>query len=300
MADLKVTIAVIANVLCVVGIVVVNKYLAANDGFNFMVFLSFLNFAVTAVSMRVLLYTKAFTYAPAPMTSILPVAVTSLLSVAFMNLNLSFNSVGFYQLSKLACIPCTLFIQYITRGDVVSRPVFFCLLVITVGVGIATVYDVSINTIGLIFGTLAVLATTMAQINTNLYQKRLDFNAMQMLHHTSPLITFGMLIMCPIFDDVNKLTQFQFTSGCILRIIASCVLAVGVNISNYLVLGKLGPLTYQVLGHLKTIVIIVIGFTFFYHPIDTRNLIGIFVAFIGVVIYTELDRKQKPATALPK
>ena len=38
-----------------------------------------------------------FSHNPAPMAGILPVAVGSLLSVAFMNLNLSSNSVGFYQ-----------------------------------------------------------------------------------------------------------------------------------------------------------------------------------------------------------
>lgn len=43
----------------------------------------------------------------------------------------------------------------------------------------------------------------------------------------------------------------------------SCFFALGVNISNYLVLGKTSPLTYQVLGHLKTVLILVLGFTVF-------------------------------------
>jgi solute carrier family 35 protein E3 len=41
------------------------------------------------------------------------------------------------------------------------------------------------------------------------------------------------------------------------------VFALGVNISNYLVLGKTSPLTYQVLGHLKTVLILILGFTVF-------------------------------------
>ena len=43
----------------------------------------------------------------------------------------------------------------------------------------------------------------------------------------------------------------------------SCLFALGVNISNYLVLGQTSPLTYQVLGHLKTVLIIVLGFLVF-------------------------------------
>jgi solute carrier family 35, member E3 len=61
----------------------------------------------------------------------------------------------------------------------------------------------------------------------------------------------------------------------------SCVFALGVNISNYLVLGKTSPLTYQVLGHLKTVLILVLGFTVFQKPIDMRNVSGILVAMIG-------------------
>ena len=43
----------------------------------------------------------------------------------------------------------------------------------------------------------------------------------------------------------------------------SCFFALGVNITNYLVLGRTSPLTYQVLGHLKTVLIIVLGFVVF-------------------------------------
>ena len=55
----------------------------------------------------------------------------------------------------------------------------------------------------------------------------------------------------------------------------------GVNISNYLVLGKTSPLTYQVLGHMKTVLILILGFTVFKKPVDIRNVIGITIAMVG-------------------
>jgi len=57
--------------------------------------------------------------------------------------------------------------------------------------------------------------------------------------------------------------------------------ALGVNISNYLVLGKTSPLTYQVLGHMKTVLILILGFTVFKKPVDIRNVIGITIAMVG-------------------
>ena len=97
-----------------------------------------------------------------------------------------------------------------------------------------------------VFAVLAVIATSMAQIFTNTYQKSLNCDALQLLNHTSPLITLGMLIMCPMFDNVQALMEFEYTAPCVSRIALSCVFALGVNVSNYVVLGKTSPLTYQV------------------------------------------------------
>lgn len=297
--DPYVTIGIISNILSVVGVVICNKYITEVDGYNFMIFLSFLHFAFTSLGCRVLMTVGMFNWAPAPFSSVLPVSIGSLLSVAFMNLNLSTNSVGFYQLSKLVCIPVTLWIQYVAYNTTVSRSVQLTLVPITFGVGYATVYDLEIRAVGLAFASCAVVATAVAQIFTNVYQKSLECNALQLLHHTSPYIALGMLIMCPFFDDVTKLSNFEYTVPCVLRILLSCVFALGVNISNYLVLGKTSPLTYQVLGHLKTVLILVLGFTFFNKTIDMRNIMGIVIAMIGVVAYTEVRRRQAMTPVLP-
>jgi hypothetical protein len=106
MSSLTVILAVWANVLSVVGIVICNKYITEVDGYNFMVFLSFLHFLFTTFGTRVLLSMGFFSYTPAPLSGVLPVALGSLLSVAFMNLNLSTNSVGFYQVNIIFTTNC--------------------------------------------------------------------------------------------------------------------------------------------------------------------------------------------------
>eukprot|EP01040_Poterioochromonas_malhamensis_P002104 gene2104-2243_t len=297
--NLVVIIGVVSNILSVVGVVICNKYIIEVDHFNYSVFLSFLHFAFTALGTRVMLFSGYFSQNTAPLSGILPVAVGSLLSVAFMNMNLAYNSVGFYQLSKLACIPFTLLVQYVAYNQGVSGTVQLTLVPITFGVGYATVYDLNLNMFGFVVACLAVMATGMAQIFTSTYQKSLDCNALQLLYHTSPYITLGMLIMCPIFDDLQGLAKFEYTVPCVLRIFLSCVFALGVNISNYLVLGKTSPLTYQVLGHLKTVLILVLGFTVFQKPVDTRNITGIVIALVGVIAYTEIRRRQASAMTLP-
>jgi hypothetical protein len=104
---LMVIVAIWGNIISVVGIVICNKYITEVDGFDFMVFLSFLHFMFTTFGTKVMLQMGYFSYNPAPLSGVLPVAVGSLLSVAFMNLNLSTNSVGFYQVNKIISMTIT-------------------------------------------------------------------------------------------------------------------------------------------------------------------------------------------------
>ena len=73
---------VLGNILSVVGIVITNKYLTEKDGYQYMVFLSFLHFCFTTLGTRILLSLNVFTYKPANTQSVFIVALGSLLSVA--------------------------------------------------------------------------------------------------------------------------------------------------------------------------------------------------------------------------
>lgn len=286
------TAGIVLNIVAVVGIVILNKSITANDGYEFMIFLSFLHFVSTSIGTRVMLKLKVFQEKQVPIADVMPVAIGSLLSVAFMNLNLQTNSVGIYQLSKLACIPVTLIVQYFFYQQTITRQVALTLVPLTIGLGIATVYDMEANFLGTMYAAAAVFATALGQIFTSSKQKQLGCDALQLLHVTSPIICVGMLIMCPIFDDVGRLIEYEHTAGSIFRIALSCVLALAVNVSNYVVLGRTSPLTYQVLGHAKTILILVLGFLVFNKTVDGRQALGIAIAMVGVIAYT--DVKSRP------
>ncbi|KAK7268613.1 hypothetical protein RIF29_21315 [Crotalaria pallida] len=50
--------------------------------------------------------------------------------------------------------------------------------------------------------------------------------------------------------------------------------------------GKTSPVTYQVLGHLKTCLVLAFGYTLLRDPFTERNLIGILVAIFGMGLYS--------------
>lgn len=84
-------------------------------------------------------------------------------------------------------------------------------------------------------------------------------------------------------------------------IILSCVIAVSVNFSTFLVIGKTSPVTYQVLGHLKTCLVLAFGYTLLHDPFTERNIIGILVAVFGMGLYSYFctqENKKKQSVDL--
>jgi hypothetical protein len=72
-----------------------------------------------------------------------------------------------------------------------------------------------------------------------------------MLFHLSPLMTFGSILAIPLLEDVKALVRYDVTYDLAVDVLVSCVMALGSNVTNFLVLSWASPLTYQVIGHMK-------------------------------------------------
>jgi hypothetical protein len=77
----------------------------------------------------------------------------------------------------------------------------------------------------------------------------------------------------------------------------ACFLAFSVNLSIFLVIGQTSPVTYQVLGHSKLIVILTSGIFILGEDSNAARLFGMLLALGGIVSYTELAGKIKKEAA---
>jgi solute carrier family 35 protein E3 len=81
-------------------------------------------------------------------------------------------------------------------------------------------------------------------------------------------------------------------------IVLSCLISISVNFSTFLVIGKTSPVTYQVLGHLKTCLVLAFGYIIVRDPFSWRNILGILVAMVGMILYSHsciIENQQKAA-----
>jgi len=215
-------LAVFANLLSSCAVVLVNKWLVAQHRFDHIIFLTSCQMAFTAAGMRVMLRCGVFAHKACERRTVVRVAGASLLAMAFMNLNLKQNSVGFFQMTKLACIPCTLATQYLAGDRFPDGATLATLVPLVGGLYVAEVHDHTVTPLGTLYGAVAVVATVLAQRATASSQRRLRVDSNQLLYHTSPLIALAMLAASPLCDDVAHLAALDWTADLRGDVLWSC------------------------------------------------------------------------------
>ncbi|PHT78683.1 hypothetical protein T459_16735 [Capsicum annuum] len=292
--------ALFLSVASSVSIVICNKALMSNLGFPFATTLTSWHLMVTFVALHVALRFNFFENKPIDMKTVILFGILNGVSIGFLNLSLGFNSIGFYQMTKLAIIPFTVLLETIFLKKQFSRNIKFSLLILLLGVGIASITDLQLNFVGTILSLLAIVTTCVGQILTNTIQKRLNISSTQLLYQSAPFQAAILFVTGPMVDQfLTKKNVFahKYSNVVLGFILLSCLIAVSVNFSTFLVIGKTSPVTYQVLGHLKTCLVLGFGYTLLHDPFTSRNIVGILVAIVGMGLYSffcthETKRKQ--------
>ncbi|KAG0477566.1 hypothetical protein HPP92_012285 [Vanilla planifolia] len=272
-----------------VSIVICNKALMSSLGFPFATTLTSWHLMVTFCTLYVAQRLRFFEPKVSDTRTIVLFGILNGTSIGLLNLSLGFNSIGFYQMTKLAIIPFTVMLETIFLKKKFSWDIKVSLLILLLGVGIASVTDLKLNLLGSILSLLAIATTCVGQIMTNTIQKKLKVSSTQLLYQSSPYQAAILFATGPFVDKcLTKRNVFTFNYSTIVVgfIILSCLIAVSVNFSTFLVIGTTSPVTYQVLGHLKTCLVLSFGYTLLHDPFTARNIIGIIVAIFGMALYS--------------
>ncbi|XP_059659866.1 UDP-xylose transporter 3 isoform X1 [Cornus florida] len=291
------------SVVSSVSIVICNKALISTLGFTFATTLTSWHLLVTFCSLHVALWMKLFEHKPFDPRAVMGFGILNGTSIGLLNLSLGFNSVGFYQMTKLAIIPCTVLLETLFFRKKFSQNVQLSLLVLLLGVGIATVTDLQLNVVGSVISLLAIVTTCVAQIMTNTIQKKFKVSSTQLLYQSCPYQAITLFVTGPFVDGLLtnlNVFAFKYTPKVLAFIVLSCLISVSVNFSTFLVIGKTSPVTYQVLGHLKTCLVLAFGYVLLRDPFSWRNILGILIAVVGMVLYSyscSLESQQKASEA---
>ncbi|GJP40505.1 hypothetical protein CLOM_g181 [Closterium sp. NIES-68] len=290
------------NVVSSVGIIMINKQVMSGYGFRFASTLTGLHFGVTAlVGMASAALGYLNSKNTVPLWELIWFSIVANLSIVSMNLSLMLNTVGFYQIAKLSIIPVVCFFEALLHSKSYSREVKFSVAVVMVGVGVCTVTDINMNAFGFIAAAVAVVSTSLQQIFIGSLQTKYSIGSFDLLSQTAPIQAALLLLLGPVIDfflTSHSILKYQLTWGSGIFIGLSCFFAVFCNLSQYLCIGKFSATSFQVLGHMKTVLVLAMGFLVFSSPITMKNVMGMLMAVVGMVIYSwavEKGKKEKEA-----
>ncbi|RCV34565.1 hypothetical protein SEVIR_7G179000v4 [Setaria viridis] len=289
-----------------VAIVICNKALISTLGFPFATTLTSWHLMVTFCTLHVAQRLHFFEPKAIDGQTVILFGLLNGTSIGLLNLSLGFNSIGFYQMTKLAIIPFTVLLETIFLKKRFSESIKLSLLVLLLGVGIASVTDLKLNLLGSILSGLAIATTCVGQILTNTIQKRLKVSSTQLLYQSAPYQAAILFATGPFVDQLltnRSVFAHKYSAPVLAFIVLSCLIAVSVNFSTFLVIGTTSPVTYQVLGHLKTCLVLSFGYTLLHDPFTLRNILGILVAIFGMALYSYFSvresKKKSTNDALP-
>mmetsp|Transcript_21836 Transcript_21836/g.55582 ORF Transcript_21836/g.55582 Transcript_21836/m.55582 type:complete len:352 (+) Transcript_21836:70-1125(+) len=303
-SELLTLLYAVGNVTSSVTLVLLNKRVFSN-GFYYPMTLSFFHFVFTIFFYEALRVCGVYKRPEKQMPQFekFKVAFAGFASIGFMNLSLTYNSVGFYQVTKLVMVPVTLVINSLFYDVTTNGKVKLSLLLVIAGVGVATVTDVQLKPLGFGFGCCAVLATAMFQIFQGTKQKEFGLSGTQLQAAIAPWQSTQALLVAGAAESVCwgalpcETTLDYFAEAAEPRhaytlalVLGTCFVALLVNFTSFGLIGKTGPITFQVVGHAKTCLVLVGGYVLFpAKNIDDQqfynNIAGVSIAFLGCVLY---------------
>jgi len=224
-------------------------------------------------------------------------------SIVSMNFNLGANSIGFYQMSKLVCIPYMVLHKFFVQKQRFSMSEIFSLAILLLGVALFSVSDVEFNIKGTIYAIIAILSTTYNQLMTEDLQKAYSINGPELQLSIAPTEFAIGCVAATVLEGTGEdsFMSSRFSIDAIVYMLLTCVFAVGVNIATFGLIGKTSSVTYQVVGHFKTVLLLVLGYVFFPSKWESKSqmiraISGIIVALIGVFSYSKvkMNASKKP------
>nr|CAB3488968.1 unnamed protein product [Digitaria exilis] len=163
------------------------------------------------------------------------------------------------------------------------------------GVAVCTVTDVSVNAKGLIAAVIAVWSTALQQYYVHFLQRKHSLNSFNLLGHTAPAQAGSLLLVGPFVDYLltgQRVDHFNFSSLALFFLVLSCFIAIGVNLSQFICIGRFSAVSFQVLGHMKTVLVLSLGFLFFgKEGLNLQVVLGMVLAVIGMIWYGNASAK---------
>ncbi|RDX68498.1 Nucleotide-sugar uncharacterized transporter 1 [Mucuna pruriens] len=239
-------VALSFNFLVAVGIIFMNKMVLQTVKFKFPILLTLIHYVVSWFLMALL---KAFSLLPASpsskstrLSTLFTLGFVMSLSTGFANVSLKYNSIGFYQMAKIAVTPSIVLAEFVLYRKNVSFPKALALTAVSIGVAVATVTDLQFHVFGACVALAWIVPSAVNKILWSRLQQQENWTALSLMWKTTPITLIFLAAMLPCLDPPGVLS-FDWNLSNSMVIFASAILGFLLQWSGALALGLGGALS---------------------------------------------------------
>ncbi|KAG6685976.1 nucleotide-sugar uncharacterized transporter 2 isoform X2 [Carya illinoinensis] len=264
-------------------------------GFNFPIFLTLIHYATAWLLLAIF---KAFSLLPVsppskttPFSSLFSLGAVMAFASGLANTSLKHNSVGFYQMAKIAVTPTIVLAEFILFRKTISFNKVLALAVVSAGVAVATVTDLEFNLFGSLIAIAWIIPSGINKILWSNLQQQGNWTALALMWKTTPITVFFLLALMPWLDPPGVLS-FKWDPSSTATILISAALGFLLQWSGALALGATSATSHVILGQFKTCVILLGGYLIFDSDPGFVSICGAFAALCGMSVYTSYNLQE--------
>ncbi|CAA0814032.1 Nucleotide/sugar transporter family protein [Striga hermonthica] len=287
-------VAMSFNFMVAVGIILGNKLVMGRVGFNYPIFLTLIHYTTAWLLLAVF---KALSLLPVsppskstPFSSLFALGAVMAFASGLANTSLKHNSVGFYQMAKIAVTPTIVTAEFILFKKTISFSKVVSLVVVSFGVAVATVTDLEFNMFGAVIAVAWIIPSAINKILWSNLQQQGNWTALALMWKTTPVTIFFLVALMPWLDPPGVLL-FKWNMTNATAVLISALLGFLLQWSGALALGATSATSHVVLGQFKTCIILLGGYLLFGSDPGPVSIVGAILALCGMSVYTSLNLK---------
>ncbi|KAK1969335.1 triose-phosphate transporter [Colletotrichum sublineola] len=274
-----------------------NKWLLDTAGFKYPVILTCWHLVFSTLATQILARTTSLLDGrhKVRMTSriylraIVPIGLLFSGSLVCSNLAYLYLSVSFIQMLKSAAPVAVLLTSWIWGVVNPSVNTFYNILLIVVGVGLASFGEIEFSLVGFVFQMAGIVFEAVRLVMIQVLLKG-DENAQKMdplvtLYYYAPVCAvMNLFVACGSEFKVFQMQDLYRTGFPMLLLNAA--VAFMLNVSSVFLIGKTSGLVMTLTGILKNIFLIFASITIWHTSITFMQLFGYSIALFGLVVYS--------------
>jgi len=227
---------------------------------------------------------------------VLPVSFLYIGMIVCNNVCLYYVEVSFYPVARSLTIIFTLALIYFRHGNIPSRNGLIACSVVVVGYIISSVTEIYFSFGGIIFGLLSSLFVSIYSMGVKYVINDVNDNTWRLLSYNTIISVILMFPFVLVSGEIRtllvdgKLFSFMvwFTN------IVGGLLAFSINVAIFFLIKYTSPITNNVAGTVKTILLVLLSLIIFRNPVTFLNILGILFVITGSGAYSYFRHMETP------